>query len=81
MPITVPVAISQNQCHCPDKRGQHMAVFVKQVTGGGSASLRREQYQLRSWWCGVRQKGLADIRGDLLQSRFPAHTEGRRYLG
>lgn len=28
MPITVPVAISQNQCHCPDKRGQHMAEHV-----------------------------------------------------
>lgn len=28
MPITVPVAISQNQRHCPDKRGQHMAECV-----------------------------------------------------
>lgn len=28
MPIIVPVAISQNQCHCPDKRGQHMAELV-----------------------------------------------------
>lgn len=57
------------------------AVSVKQVTREGSAPLRREQYQLRSWWCGVRQKGLANIRGDLLQSRFPAHGGGRRYLG